>query len=546
MNVPRPITTVPQSRRYKRRFKSVQAKTFYEGDEVVIEIPPVDRGYLTKNQKLHFDVNVKWTSMSEKTATTMLYDMVSEASAQTYLTGYPNPGPGLSIENNARMLPYVTKFASNDPINAYFQVTPSMDINGTYGFLESIRVLDFLGTTVLEDVPNHHGLTSQFADVWLKHENMDPYRPRVVDSSTGFVRKASAVSLDGVSFPYQVTDPLPLNITCSVNGITAKPYADEMTAYVSLDLYSMLHKFSLCFVPLHNGFSIRLKFRNCLTFETIQKDRKIVYERFNTGLHGEFGFVTADPTLQSLTFSNVYLEADILELTPQLDQQVDKIVHYQGWKYQQDVLPPMEGKRAIFTSRLYPELKSVNRVYIGQRQLVTSYPSIRVRNNLTEAVLQYNKAEVNSSLTLEEFISAWSREEPDEYLNSSDFITNFDLTGPRLYVGSLLLSRGATSMGVLYAGQSGTNAYNVLTNTYADWDYTNTGLSEQGRFLVILDSKIPSSGEGVVAGIDTTRHALEYQLTYGTATTNNVALDCFLLHDAVVTVDPGNSTTVSF
>lgn len=548
MDIPRPITVVPQSRRYTRRFMSDQAKTFYEGDTVYIQIPPIDRGYLTKNQKLHFTVDLEFLAMSQQKYATMLWDMVNENKCITFLQG---GNVNLTQPESDWLNAVVQKMGIHSPLNAYFNVVPAMDINGPYGFIESIQVRDFLGGTVLEDIPNHHLLTAQFADIWFKHENLYPYRPRCTDPTTNLVRKASSISLDGPSFPFDIDDPLPATINVTTAGITVTPITDKLSMEFNIDLYSMLHKLSSAFVPLHNGFTLAFKLRNNITFETVLPNKNIVYKR-NISLTYPCGFVTADPSITSFSVSSIYLQTEILELSPELDQQVDKIIHYQGWKYQQNYLPALTGKRALYTQRLYPELKSVNRVYIGQRKQLTDYPSIRVRNNVVEAELQYNKAVVNSCHSLSEFEAAWSREKPDEYLSTADFSANLDYTGPRLFFSPYLLVSGQTVMTAVgvYPGSAGINASLTTARLepggYLNWDYNDTGLNLQGRFLIIFDCKIPSTSEEVVAGVDTTRNALEYQITFGTATNQNVALDCFILHDAVVTVVPGKHTDVSF
>jgi hypothetical protein len=565
MDIPKTPTILPHARRFTRRFATDQSRIFAEGDTVSIQIPPTDKTYLTKNVKLHFKVKLQFEAYGQDEATIMVLDMLDYSKAYRFIND-PTYVPTATVAQMDYL--YSVFPQTNQDLNAYWKVVPVMDINGPYGFIESIQVCDFLGGTVLEDIPYHHLLTAQFADCWFKDDNLSINRPRVVDAYTGKVRKPAVVPFPEY-YPDYITTPTPLDLQyeAGTGKLTVDVEPEEITREFEIDLYSMLHRLSTVFVPLHNGYTIHLKLRNPLTYETMLEQRSVVYVRQSLGSGTNpqeittfrNGYMLPLPNTKSLSFQDIYLNADLLELHQDLDDQIDKIVQYEGWKYQMNFLPPAANKRPDFTQRLFPQLKSVNKVFVGQRLTEGTMYGSRVRNNLDKAELTYNKAVVNSLQQKSEFLAAWSREGPDSYLDASDFFVNVADADRMLFVPDYIREKGKEELQNIkigtqaaYPGDAAVTAVQYAMNPVSpdgykyDFSYLVDALLDQGRFLCVFDCKIPSTSSEVVSGVDTTRNTLEYRLQYGSVLSQNVVLDAFLEHDARLRVNPGKDTTVSF
>lgn len=897
MELPREPTALPQARRYNRKFHAQQGKAFLQQEKVTIQIPRINHTYLTKDVKLHFDFDLSYLEASSTTWKNVANDL---------LGSFPTPA------TNVNGLNHVTNFFRRDndglllagnynPINAYSKPIPTFDINGPYGLISRIQVYDYLGTTLLEDIPSHEVLTAQFADVWFTDENVDIHRPRVVDETRREVRKQPCSTIfpssydpylapisvsrfepnggwkitgdtdsylaigghaltgtplviddtthklyinatnnkfslfDGnvvvtypieygyytninavvndinqffnkhgyfcyatndnrlviwnknefltpspttgnttantsFGFPNTINQSIPANndhiVITSVDGnvsstvatgvyqtysdlanaiaaalpsyytvnvVNAKkieirnnqsftlgtvangstinqtigfPAAGKTateinitgydiisapvkvpTLHCQIDLFSFLGRFSDKFVPLHNGFQLVLTlsdFTDAVVFNTPFGDNTLHYRRYGkfkvieslqgaaavtidatndtlileTSLDetnpikvfkiphaaystttfpaklteilfpyvsvqfkaavppnaandkyilsstGSFkilaastaevplklvatvatlqdissvdepnylGFTTLDSSITSANISNVYLDTDLLEITPDLDGQVDKMVYAQAWKYQKDFLPynfenyeVYNGNRTPFLRRIIPDLKSVTKVFVGQRPVVYPKPGgrqqlgFRIKNYTDVGRLLYNKAEVcsihGSQEAYTKFKSALGRG-LDDYLTMADFETEeetaFGTNGNQLQIlpedrtKSFLADTGVLPYATTgwWPGLSGTSQ-DASGNQIRFVQLLST--LYQGRFLLAFDTRIPGATANSIAGIDTTKSVLEYEIRSDSDTAWKVNIDVFVEHDSFIFVDPGKSTSVSF
>jgi len=224
MELPREPVTIPQARRYGRRFTGDQGKVFREQQQITINIPRIDKTYLTKNVKLHFDFDLSYYEASQAKWTAVHDDLMSVRNIYPFnnsdITTHANNFFGRAA-NNFTVLP-------DRYLNAYTKPVPTFDINGAYGLINRIQVYDYLGNTLLEDIQSHDVLTAQFADFWFKDENMDIARPRIVDGNNSinempYVRKNPAALL----FPsYQNPYVTPISLS-SYNTFTTIYYAES-------------------------------------------------------------------------------------------------------------------------------------------------------------------------------------------------------------------------------------------------------------------------------------------------------------------------------
>jgi len=557
MELPREPTEIPQARRYTRCFHGEQGKKFQEQQTITINIPRIQNTYMTKDVKLHFDFDMTYQEASR----TKLNEI--------FLTIAPNGTLDTDNQYKAAMDFFGMSQTGVDlgprPINVYTKPIPTFDVNGPYGLISRIQVFDFLGNTLLEDVQEHDLLTAQFADFWFKDDNMEIERPRITDffesttqdmvtrkepcaryfgsDSTAPNQKLSTTSIDFLNGS-QVSNTKP--------GVT--PGVVNTSNKYSLDLFSFLGRFSDKFTPLHNGFKVVFtlnKFSIPIQFNTPLGDCIVGYK--NSG--GVNQGTKLDPTILSANVSNVYIKSDLLEISPELDSKVDKLIFSQGWKYQKDFFTyPFDyndtynGPRVPYSRRIIPDLKSVNKIFVGQRPqkgfVGREHLGFRIRNYTDQARLLFNKSEVCKISNVGEAytsIEQATEQRFDDYLDISDFNTNI----PMAYG-----TDGQQFTIVSYGKQKTIQSYLLNNAMTALWwpGMPSPPLTTQfqGRYLIAFDTRIPGATASSVAGIDTSKNVLEYELSSDSEICLKSDIDVFIQHDSFIMVEPGKSTTVNF
>jgi hypothetical protein len=92
-----------------------------------------------------------------------------------------------------------------------------------------------------------------------------------------------------------------------------------------------------------------------------------------------------------------------------------------------------------------------------------------------------------------------------------------------------------------FAGFSGSANYGTATSSYSPLSTLH-----QGRYLLAFDTRIPGATENSIAGIDSSKAILEYEIVPETDVCWKVNIDIFVEHDAFLHIDPGKSTSVTF
>lgn len=574
METPKTPTPIPQARRYSQTFRSTSTQAYREGDTVVINIPATNHTYLTKNSKLHFDLNLNYTEASSDTwfqVADSIYGATVKNTAISDIPTYTNLLDffGKSVNPASGSAPV----ASPSTFGSFYEMSkpiPYLDINGGYGFINTIRVYDYLGNTLLEEVPAHDVLTAQFADVWWKNaDNIELESPKVVYeyNNERILRKRPMTEIVDPLFrqypptvivtqTYTVGTPS----TYTITAITPVPI-EIPPMHFTLDLYSFLGKLSDKFVPLHNGFRIEFlinKNNVPLQFNTPIGECRIAVATYGSG---NITRVLLDPTINSLTLTNFYLKTDLLELTPEFDTQVDKVLHTIGYKYQLDNLSKATRANA-YVSRILPELKSIRRVTIGQRPVYSFQGQqrlgFRITNEIQKMKLTYNKATVSEFSTYSEGYQAFQQgldDTIDSWLLDPDFYLSYygDYQGTtRGNQGNAYDQYGLEFASNTFKANRPTVAagkYYWIPMTLYSSAVNPWGLDYQGRFLGVFDTRIPGAKSNTIAGIDSSRNALEYELSSSPSNTTNfqkVNVDVFVEHDALIHVVPQTSTSVSF
>lgn len=571
MDTPRQPTSLPQARRYTRKFNAPRNKTFGEQETFIINIPPIDKTYLTKNTKLHFDFELNYYESTSATLASLFNELTAEqspAGAEDVPLKFPDG--------------FFDRAGNHSMINAYTKPHPTLDINGAYGLIKRIRVYDFLGTTLLEDVQEHDVLTAMLSDFEFKDENMSINRPTYSDG-TNPIRKPPCSFIDSGEFG-QLLAPWTLatyptlqqyatlpETVADVTGLIS-PGKVTLTSHYSLDLYSFLGKFSDKFVPLHNGFRIEFSINKAsipISFDTAYGGLKTYFNYYSQDpATVSAKSVTLTPWIESIKLSNIYLKCDLLELSAEMDKGIDKVVHYQGFKYQLDSfsysdftegLTVSDEKRSDFTKRISPSYLSLTKVFIGQRLVPTSLSEqklgFRVKNYLDSGELLYNHAVIqtieNDHEAIDSIVSCFQTQ-MGNYLTMDDF----GVEEPETY----MFGTGGYQFPFFNKARRNVVDAFVADTTKEDyihwWAGFNGGVYHgeahilgnmaQGKFLLAFDSRLPGTTPDTVGGIDTTKNILEYKIKSSSDVCHKVYIDVICQHDCLVNVEPGKSTTVSF
>lgn len=571
-----------------RRFEVDRGKIYRSKDVARIQIPPIDKTYLTKNSKLHFTFDLTYNEMSLATAQNIAKTMFSN----TPLTTYPNTEENYNLITNtiANCLgkaEYVSNVASY-PAQGANQIAakpiPTLDINGAYGLISRIQVYDYLGTTLLEDIQSHDLLSALFVDFQLIEDSCLLNRPEFEDINihtmevrtrkspcTTMIPPDSSFNRTGLNTTTITRLPRPSSetLTFSTNYIPVVNGIQPVTITYNgcINLVSFLGVLSNKFVPLHNGFTVEFHmndFENAVGLSTIVGGGPNGTEINTTQFSNNAGVIvktpvriSIDPSIVDATIKNMYIKADLLELTSDLDGQVEKIIQSKGYRYQLDFFPHanLDGPRTKFTRRILPELQSVTKVIIGQRpvrteqKIVKEMQGYRIRNFTDRSRLLYNKAILSEYLNAEETYSGLTQSlsKPlDKSINFEDFCVDTDDAYGTDGFQFQCVSPELVECIKLYNEYFSKNIYeqwfNESTLVYGD----RNSSYYQGKYLILHDLRLPEIPDNSIGGISTIKQVLEYEIESDSSNCERVYIDVFCEHDAFIHVDPGKSTAVSF
>lgn len=733
MNLPVEPTLAPHARKHSRKYHAQGSRAFVSNDTITIDIPPIDATYLTKNVKLHFDFDLSYyegtntnfndlfnsiLSMNKLARTTVnnlewisSFNFSAEdvLAALNYFGLLIDVNPGASNSDRIHKAPANELYAATKPI-------PTFDINGPYGLISNIKVYDYLGSTLLEEIPAHDILTAQFADFWFKDENMSIQRPRVTENQV--IRKAPSAHIFQQE-DYWNQEPLSKSVYYTWDNVNEnlaigfKPLSiDVPTVHCCLDLYSFLGKLSEKCIPLHNGFRLVLQVNDiskAVVFNTMYGNNRAVFRRreniapqdsffmescstvdqsnllkvslyytndrtkvytyvpqtanlanhgtwrtgFNEAMNqygfsaetntgndsitiyaeshfamvnntwndarkfwtnnlgtvdysvetgmGKYGTIgdpnsklytsdtdmyyaahglhTFDSYIDKATISNCYLDAELLTISSDFDKTIDKLVFTKSYKYQKNFIPEQKSlmPRSPFYQTILQNLKSITKVFVGQRLVITAsdkgYQRLgyRVKNYASEGSLLYNKAEIkvikDDFEAYKSLQSCMDEQNIDDYLNIFDFNLDSptilgpmgygtdgqqftDICNPEYYAYleqlATVPSNAESSWFCSFKTVNGTVLKQYLTDPLQVITYDPLGLYYQGRFIYAFDCRLPGVTEGTVAGIDSSKAVLEYVIKSEEQVCNQVDVDVFVEHDALIHIDPKKTTTVTF
>jgi hypothetical protein len=615
--LPRRPTTIPQARRFTRRFKAEGNRIFRSEDQIVVDIPPMKNTYLTKDSRLYFNMDFSFIQNTKEGA-----EALAKTLLELLVAEYKDPTTG--VINTDKVDQHMASFYNNqydahypipgspdqdgapDPRNIVRNPIPCLDAAGPYTFFRSVEVYDYLGNTLLEKIDRHDLLASILVDYDLDSE-LDRIRPEIVDdyaevlgplelynlttandalgkSDNAFghwpfpptVTRANCINLLDVNrvaylqnpprssskllSPYlymehimdypdpypEFYDPATLEVRASI------PLHQQVDTWqFSIQLLNFLGKGSQKFVPLHNGYR--------LVFKLNDPNVPIKFSLPNGGtvyqydLFGKIANLRMFPTITDFSIRNVYLKTELLEISKELDEQVDKTVHARMTNYcalgRLDAPTIVPGNYSSATNiKIAFRRTPTNRLYDTYSEL-----GYRTRTFVHKAQLMFDDAVHQQFDTITEMLDAMGPDF-DRTIKPFSFYNVYVGDEDEFGTGGYLYPYPPFNFRMRLAKETtfSDNPMWFWINPQSDYrkqDF-NTLFSrsnaQSGKFLLNFDLTLNGYHKDQICGIDTTKTTVKVKVDRTTKEIEPFETDVFVEYDAIVTVTPDKYTSVSF
>lgn len=497
--------TMPQARSYLFKQQSVLSE--YEpgnNNVVTINLPRLQRSYLTKDSYLKFRMAISWKN----------------------ITG------GVSA--------------------------PCFDTPGALGLFERIEVYDYLGSTLLESTSGHGQLMALLMDTQCNSEELGFHYNTGSGTKGGVIRRdldlgsgTSAASgnlytqsgvSSGRTFTLASGDVVSGN---ALNSGTYKYY--EFT----VPLFSFLGVLSQKFAPLHNGYTINLTLNSAAT--------ALGFAKFDTAV--------IDPTEvapNTYILSNIYMCCQILELGPVAESMLVSSTQGQPFvvpsKAYRNYVGNITAKTGAYRLDLNLNVASLTNIlwimrdsgYLNDiRYRCLSY---RIRNFLQSWYFQYGSTILPQTsgiqcgeptgVVLDEdrggFTEAYAELMKARHsLNASNFHTN--IRAKNFWIDN-------AHMGAIQEWVNPGNDYSATEKGIMALNADNSRIC--GKFAGGIDLELVSGRSNeLVCGMNTNGMNTSINLTFDPQKSGSVRdarVDCWCEYDSFINVSPGIATTVSF
>lgn len=482
--------TMPQARSYlfRQQPTSVGSAT-PSGGTITINLPRLQRSYLTKDSYLRFQVNL------------------------TY-----NPG------------------TSTAPVNF-----AAFDQPGAYSFINKIEVFDYLGSTLLESTAGHGQLMSLLMDLHTSNSQRGTMHDINAGMRAGLVAPEWGSTNTGFTAASTWNQKAPTTGNLFFTEFDAAG-TQTITKEVAIPVFSFLGLLSDKFAPLHNGYTI------VFTLNTVAD--AIIYGAIAGGAAVTTNGAT---TSIDYTISNVYYECQVLELGPVAESMLLSSTQGQplvvsSKAYRQYIGSVPSGSSsfkldinlnvASLTNILWfmrttgiVNNSSVANANVFQQHKATL--STRVRNYLHNWYFQYG----SSILPQTSGIQARVPNAIDGGLGCTECYS--ELLKARHQFG-----RGDTFTTIDEYTYVKDTEESIITPNFV----TQNALP--GKFAAGLDLELVSGkSQEIISGLNTNGMNTSIQLNfdpYKTTAISSAVLDLFAEYDAFINVAPGLATTVSF
>lgn len=466
-------------------------------ESIQINIPRLQRTYLTKDSYLKFNVD-------------------------------------LTIEDAGTSAPYDTGFGWAPDRPALSVV---LDRCGAYGLFERIEIYDYLGSTLLESISGHGALMTLLLDT---SHGFGEASTR--DNATMGIAASVTANDSSVGLPYanaahkklinslcgDAILPSPLPAQTQAAWVAAK----KATREFAIPLASFLGLFSDKFVPLHNGFTIRLtlaSFDQAFGISTIDSPTK-------------------KPGTPSLEINEVYYCAQALELGPVAESMLlsstagqPMIVPSRTYRNFSDII---EADSSSFRLDLNPNVASMTALLwiMRSNELYTdasksSYGD-RIRNMLQSWNFQYGSSILPQTSGIQAYGASGNKSAGTGYTESY-----IELMKARRNWSGMKTYTGSTISGESYSKD--TPNINDMAPGLVDASY----IDEPGQFAAGLNLELVA-GKDIICGLNTNGMNTSINMTFRNdivgSKPKQARVDAWTEYDSFINITPGLATTVSF
>ena len=579
-------TTLPQARKFTREFKADGARVFTEQERIVIEIPPMPRTYLTKDARIYFTFDMSFAiaegfAASDDTAnpTDSILNVFAKPLPMLDVCGpygffdqieiYDYLGNTLieKTERHDLLAAMLSDFGFDPEVD---RLRPYISEQQTWQYdISAIPPGDWDYDGTVSGNPSFSNPSSEWMSASFGYPSV---LTRVNGINLMDSNLASLSEPDSFLPPYNKDYELYISTPGKYNETISTP-----TWNFSIKLLNFLGDNSDKFVPLHNGFRIVL--------HTNKKDVPVKFSLPNGGL--DFNVVSGrdrpednDPgsvtnispapfkiDVLKYNIQNVFLRADVLEIGHELDNQVEKVVHARMKNYimlGKCETPTIIPGNYLSTTNIKMSMRHPPDVSPSQRDPVVfvqqAYSELGFRSstNVSSCKLLYNDAAIIEYKNHLEIMNALG---PD--FDSTISPLAFTTTKP----GDTNPGSNGTS-GYMYPyfalpfKQSVARVKKLLPDHPFQWINPTSDASvpslpivnmaffrcntNSGKFLINFDLTLNGYSDKQIVGIDTTKAKLKIDLKRFVNDKTAYVTDVFTEYDAIVTIDPGKTTSVSF
>lgn len=491
---------MPQARSYL--FKQRSTEILYDSADmptIQIDIPRLQRSYLTKDSYLKFRLGLKWINV-----------------------------PGI--------------FGSTVPSG------PCFDLPGAFGLFDKIEVYDYLGSTLLESTSGHGQLMALLMDT----QNNTSEQQFHYATNSGCKGGRTVKDLEcGLGANTGLTDNYILQGPTSgyffqVVGVDENTHNDGRTYYYdfSIPLFSFLGLLSQKFAPLHNGYTLKL------TLNSVANAFGFAYT------DGTFGTTPGYPPA-NYGLENVYFCAQILELGPLAESMLMSSMKgplVVPTKMFRNYTGQIIGNPKTYRLDLNINVASLTNILFIMRHsdalndIKFKSLSYRIRNHLLRWWFQYGSTMLPTT-------SGIRCSESFGLLNVDNYRGGYDEAYYELMKArhnfnasnfNTLINR--RNFWIDNADIAGVYEYFGVNTAEEALALTTDNLHETGKFAGGLDLELVSGkANDLICGMNTNGMNTSIHLEFDPdRTVKDARIDAWAEHDAFINVTPGIATTVSF
>lgn len=496
--------TMPRARSYLFKQQSTQSSYDF-GNTIQINIPRLQRSYLTKDSYLKFAIKYVGTATKGTTNATTMYR-------------YPI----------------------------------AFDTIGAAGIFDKIEIYDYLGSTLLESTAGHGQLLTLLNDISCESG----------EARTHYNISSGQFQLGAVVAPYYKyktntgtantdKDCYDQNPTCGAPIVEEGSDAEiTVCREYTIPLFSFLGLLSTKYAPLHNGYTINLTLNpQTVAVGQIDIEATLAYPQTLTGTIGAF----------TLTVQDVFLCAQVLELGGEAEALLQQSTGGQAYivptKAFRNYVGSMSEKITSYRLDLNLNVASLTNILWIMRPTTYTYASSRslsdrIRNYLQSWYFQYG----SSVLPQTSGIQCRSKNTTPQYGPSSTSSSLYDHSEA---YNELLKSRHAYNQ-PNHSTLMNLNSFTIdalsTATTSAEppvvplcWSKT---AQPCGKFAAGLDLELVSGrANDMVCGMNTNGMNTSIYANFDptlAASVKAARVDAWCEYDAFINILPGVASTVSF